>query len=150
MNNQDGVNIRALSRGMLGVSQPIHQTQLNGIVMYPGDTLRSYATYQWSGFNCDTDVHTFTLPYPEEQQHEENHGETSSTPAATPSTFHTQAVEEHAACPAIQFQQKIQKMSGLENSYVLTFDNLQPEKQLEYLDLHLQVSAYMYSSCMIM
>jgi hypothetical protein len=49
--------------------------------------------------------------------------------------------EQGASCPAIAIDQDIVKIQGLDNTYMLTFENTNPAKQLHYVDLHLSTDA---------
>jgi hypothetical protein len=57
--------------------------------------------------------------------------------------FWTQAAEEaevnalQGACPAIALDQDILKQAGLRDTFVLSFENKTPARQLHYVDLHL-------------
>jgi hypothetical protein len=73
-------------------------------------------------------------------------------PATNPintQSFWTQAIAEQQglheaqglACPSIQLDQDIVKIQGLADTYLLTFENKNPAKQLHYVDLHLSTSS---------
>lgn len=58
--------------------------------------------------------------------------------------YMTQAATEDAvvgACPSIPLDQDIMKVAGLDNTYVLSFENRNPRNQLAYVDLHLSTDA---------
>jgi hypothetical protein len=124
--------------------------------------IRAYATYSANGIACDTAIHTFNAP--EMQQMRINRRQADwDTQAAAPMRrrrtavrpiemseedhFWTAAAVEaemnHAAgvCPAIAMDQDIFRQAGTRDSFVLSFENKTPGKQLHYVDLHLATDA---------
>jgi hypothetical protein len=48
---------------------------------------------------------------------------------------------EQNACPSVPLNEDIVKIQGLDNTYMLSFENRNPSKQLHYVDLHLSTDA---------
>jgi hypothetical protein len=152
INNENSVNLRVLTEAaMTSNNERAKQAQVDGIQLDAGDVIRAYATYSANGIACDTAIHTFNAPEMRNNRRNVQNFEAQAMRRPIMMTaedeFWTQAAIEaemnHAqgACPAIAMDTDILKMAGLQNTYVLSFENKTPGKQLHYVDLHYATDA---------
>lgn len=165
INNEDSVNLRVLTEAAITNSNEVAKhASVDGIQLEEGDIIRAYATYSANGIACDTAIHTFNAPDMKEMKMmlggvsrpssrsapqwqssaQSARGSRRSMPRmSAEDEFWTAAAidaERNAAvgaCPAIAFDQDVLKMVGQRDSFVLSFENKTPLKQLHYVDLHI-------------
>jgi hypothetical protein len=117
---------------------PAKQAEVDGINMLPGDVIRAYATYAAKGYACDTPIHTFNAPEPEELHNMRVNA--ARQQMGYPATMRRQQMNprgydmidqfdsmgaddvigsQSAVCPSIALDQEVLKIAGLDNTYVL-------------------------------
>jgi len=146
VNNEDSVNLRVLTeQGLTRDNEMAKEAKIDNIQMEGGDVLRAYATYSIGGVACDTAIHTFNAPDAAEvidHQALRRHQERVFA-AQAEDEFWAAAAEDaevnalQGACPAIALDQEILKQAGLRDTFVLSFENKTPARQLHYVDLHI-------------